>query len=223
MKIKQLNILTIVCPPLETNCYIVADTATGDAVIIDPGTPTAELDAALAAPDRRILAILNTHGHFDHIAGNTHVRRKTGAPILIHPDAAPALHDGAENLAAFAGVDFEPHQADRLVRDGERLEFGSLAFDVIECSGHARGHVAFRTGLHFFGGDFIFRGSIGRVDIPGSSPEVMARSLRRAFLPLPGDTIIYPGHGPTTTAAHEKRQNFLIQQLLAESDHTRPS
>lgn len=215
----QLDIITLVQPPLDTNCYIVADHATGDAVIIDPGTPTAEMDVALDVPGRRILAILNTHGHIDHIAGNTHVRRKTAAPILIHPDAAPALSDGTQNLASYAGVDFEPHQADRLVRDGERLEIGPLAFDVIECSGHARGHVAFRIGPHFFGGDFIFRGGIGRTDIPGSSSEVMARSLRRAFLPLPDDTIIYPGHGPTTTVRNEKRHNVLIQQYLEEYGH----
>jgi hydroxyacylglutathione hydrolase len=212
----QLDIITLVMPPLDTNCYIVADANTGDAVIIDPGLPTAELDAALAVPGRRFLAILNTHGHIDHIAGNTHVRQRTAAPIHIHPDAAAFLADESLNLAPYIGLDFTPHQPDVLVRDGEQLALGSLAFDIVECSGHAPGHVAYRAGQHFFGGDFVFRGGIGRTDIPGADPTVMARSLRRVFLPLPDDTIIYPGHGPATTVRDEKRHNILIQEYLRE-------
>ncbi|GAB4317401.1 MAG: MBL fold metallo-hydrolase [Candidatus Sumerlaeia bacterium] len=213
---EPIQILTFVLPPLETNCYIVAHPRTGDSVIIDPGTPTPELEAAAISTDRRVHAILVTHGHIDHIAGAARLKHLTGAPLFIHPDEAPMLEDPARNGALWLGLPFTPCRTDRLIEPAGRLEFGALSFQILACPGHSPGHVAFLTGKYLFAGDFVFRGSIGRTDLPGANPYKMAASLRRAFLPLPDDVVIYSGHGEPTTVGEEKHHNEIIQRMLEE-------
>jgi hydroxyacylglutathione hydrolase len=209
-----MNITTFVLPPLDTNCFGVTDDNSNDAIIIDPGVLTGELLEFAEAPGRTVLAILNTHGHIDHIAGNAQLRRITKAPIYIHADDAPLLENATMNGAHWVGMDYEPHRPDHALQHGETLTLGSFKIKVLHCPGHANGQVAFLIENHFFCGDFIFKGSIGRVDLPGGNPRVMADSVEKVFLPLDDDIIIHPGHGPDTTVGEEKQSNFFVQRLL---------
>lgn len=209
-----LEIQTIVSMPFEENTYIVWLPGHTDAVVIDPGL---EPDAILAFLDERdlnVAAILNTHGHGDHIGGNEAMKRRfPAAPLLIGVNEAPLLTDPHLNMSAPFGVPIVSPPADRLVAEGDIVEFAGLTLEVREIPGHSPGHVVFvRHGepTLVFGGDVLFRGSVGRCDFPGGNFLLLDRGIRKKLYTLPRDTIVYPGHGPVTTIGHEMKTNPFV-------------
>lgn len=191
---------------LEENCWLVADRAAGAAVLIDPGDEPERILGALAATGCTLEAIWLTHAHFDHVGGIAGVRRAIEVPIHLHP-ADATLYAVADKSAQRWGLEIEqPPPFDRTMGEGDQLTVGALEFSVIHVPGHAPGHVAFIGHGLCFGGDCLFAGSIGRTDIPLANASELQRSLER-FAALPPETIVHPGHGPSTTIARELATN----------------
>lgn len=203
-----LNIRSLVVSCCQTNCYVVSDPATSDALVIDPGD-NAEAICEIVESDRLIVrGIVNTHCHGDHIAANGPVKARYNCPIMIHELDAPGLVDRNINLAALMGYDGPVSPpADRLLKDGDTICMGNVTFRVLHTPGHTAGGICLYTDGILFAGDTLFSQSIGRTDFPGGSHSQIIESIRRQLLVLPNDTVVYPGHGPNTSIGQEQTIN----------------
>lgn len=202
---------------LYTNCYLTHCIETGEALIIDPGFETnLGAKAVFKEVDQqklRIKYIVNTHGHLDHTAGNGIAKRMTGAPILIHEYDTPMLTDPTRNLSmAFGLRSTSMPPADRTLHDGDIIQIGEVTLRILHTPGHSRGSICILRPDAVFTGDTLFAGSIGRTDLPGSSYEKIMLSIRK-LAQLPDHTVIYPGHGPSSTIGEEKRHNPFLERL----------
>jgi len=209
-----MRILSWQVGPLATNCYAVLCEESREALIIDPGFSAGEERHVIDHVIRRgfkVKFILNTHGHADHISGNGILKRLTDAWILIHEEDALMLTDPHENLSFMLGLTITSPRADRLLKDEDLISLGDLDFKVIHTPGHTRGSISLFSMEEkiVFTGDTLFAGSIGRTDLPGSSFRDMMDSLRR-LMELPDETIVYPGHGDSTSIRWERRCNPYI-------------
>jgi hydroxyacylglutathione hydrolase len=211
----RLQIQTIVSMPFAENTYVAWSDGRHDALVIDPGTEPEAILAFLAEAGLTPAAILNTHGHADHIAGNGALKATyTEAPLVIGAGDAPLLTDPDRNVSRSFGFDVISPPADRLVREGDTVSFAGFTLDIREVPGHSPGHVVYivRGEGVVFGGDVLFRGSIGRTDFPGGSFETLADGIRKKLYTMPDDTVVYPGHGPVTRIGHEKRTNPFVSE-----------
>ena len=187
---------------LETNCFLVGDRGSGEAVVIDPGfDQESEAKTIFSEIERngfRIKYIINTHGHPDHTGGNQIMKKRSGAPILIYEDDASFLSNPP---------------ADRKLRDGDSIEVGNIRLKVVHTPGHSPGSMALLGEDFVFSGDTLFAGSIGRYDLPGGSLDQLVNSLKRKLLTLPDHVRVYPGHGPVTTIGEERRNNPFLKSF----------
>lgn len=207
---EQPLVKTLVVGPLQVNCYLVACPLTLEALVIDPGDDGGRILAAASEAGWRVVRIVNTHGHFDHIGANRTVLAATGAELLIHALDLPLLQK-AQLHARVYGLQVEPSPvADRLLADGDTITFGEASCRVIHLPGHSPGGIALLCGQHLFVGDVLFAGSVGRTDLPGGDHRALVSGIRTRLWPLPGDTIVHPGHGPDTTIAREQRSNPFV-------------
>jgi glyoxylase-like metal-dependent hydrolase (beta-lactamase superfamily II) len=208
-----VQIQTIVSMPFAENSYVAWQDGQTECVVIDPATEPEAVVEFLRAQGLTPAAVLNTHGHVDHIAGNAGLKTAyPDAPLVIGAGDAPMLTDPGQNLSRSFGFDVVSPPADRLVREGDMLVFAGLTLDIHEIPGHSPGHIVYvvRDAGIVFGGDVLFRGSIGRTDFPGGSFETLAAGIRAKLYPMPDDTVVYPGHGPVTKIGHEKRTNPFV-------------
>lgn len=193
------------------NAYLVRCGASGAAVVIDPGGEAGMIADALEG--QALEAILLTHAHLDHLEGVAELKRRTGAPVYLHPADRPLYERAAAQAAAFGVEIEEPPPPDRELADDQRIRFGECSFEVRHVPGHSPGHVLFyaaQAGVAFVG-DIVFAGSIGRTDLPGGDYRQLLRGIRERVLSLPDDTRLYPGHGPDTSVGHERVGNpFLV-------------
>ena len=198
--------------PFEENCYLVVDEASGHGVLIDPGDEAERIVEMVHASGATLVAVWLTHAHIDHIGAVAEVKRRFDVPVHLHPLDLPYYTQLSARAAVMYGVDFEqPEGPDRELADGQVLECGALRFTVMHVPGHAPGLVAFTGQGVSFGGDLLFAGSIGRTDLPLASPADMMASLQRYTSELADETVVHPGHGPSTTVGREKRSNpFLL-------------
>jgi hydroxyacylglutathione hydrolase len=201
-----MSIRSLTVGAFDENTYLVADDATGEAALIDPGAEPDRIIDLVHDANVSLRAIWLTHAHLDHIGGVAGVKRRWDVPVFLHPADSP-VYMFAERAAAMYGVEFEvPPMPDRALAEGDVLRIGALEFSVWHVPGHAPGHVVFLGVGAMFGGDLLFAGSVGRVDLPLSDPRAMQRSLDR-LAALPGETVVHPGHGPVTTIDVERRTN----------------
>jgi len=211
---EQPLIKTLVVGPLQVNCYLVACPVSRAALVIDPGDEGERIVAAVHASGWRVVSIVNSHGHFDHIGANQALIAATGAELLIHAHDLPLLQK-AQSHAQVYGLRAEPSPApDRLLQDGDQVAFGALSCQVIHLPGHSPGGIALHCGNHLFCGDVLFAGSIGRTDLPGGDHRTLVEGIRARLWPLPGETIVHPGHGPDTTIARERLSNPFVAGLV---------
>jgi glyoxylase-like metal-dependent hydrolase (beta-lactamase superfamily II) len=207
-----------------TNCYVVAPGPGEQCVIIDPGIGVIDqLDAIIDEQRLHPAAVVLTHGHLDHTFSVTPVCGARGITAYIHPDDRYLLADPAKGLSAslsqlFGGRLPYTEPADvALLGDGELLRLAGLEFTVDHAPGHTAGSVMLRGAGHdaplCFTGDVLFAGSVGRTDLPGGSAAAMRDSLRDRVLPLADETIVLPGHGPTTTIGQERASNPYLRDL----------
>jgi glyoxylase-like metal-dependent hydrolase (beta-lactamase superfamily II) len=210
----SLRVHTIVSMPFAENTYVVWRDGREDAVVIDPGLEPDLILDFLRDQGLTVAAILNTHGHGDHIAGNEAMKEAfPQAPLIIGVNEAPLLTDPRINMSAAFGWNIISPPADQLVREADVVETAGLRLEVLDIPGHSPGHIAFvyrDQPLRVFSGDVLFQGSIGRHDFPGSDGRKLIDGIRRKLFTLPDDTIVYPGHGPTTTTGREKRSNPFV-------------
>ena len=198
--------------PFEQWAYVLRRPEGSEAIVVDPGFQTRPLLAFLRDEGLRPAAILNTHGHSDHIAGNAALKSAfPDAPILIGRRDAHLLLDPEANLSAPFGKPFTSPPADRLLDDGDRLELAGFCFDILEIPGHSPGSIALssidETPPFVLAGDILFAGSVGRCDFPGGDMAQLVLGIRSKLLPLPDATLVYPGHGPPTTIGDERVRN----------------
>jgi hydroxyacylglutathione hydrolase len=209
-----MQIRTLTSVPFEENCYVVWLPGRGDAVVIDPGLEPEIILDFLRDEGLTPSAILNTHGHADHIAGNEAMKQKfPDAPLIIGANDAPLLASAELNLSAAFGFGIISPRADRLVKEGDVVETAGMGFEVYDIPGHSPGHVVFvvrDTPVLVFGGDVLFCEGVGRTDFPGGSSRQLYDGIRGKLYTLPTDTVVYPGHGPVTTVGHEMKNNPFV-------------
>lgn len=198
------------------NCFVVWDEEL-NAVVVDPGFQAQDVLSYIREQGLQVRAILNTHGHVDHIAGNAVLSRETLAPVLIHAADAHMLTDSEANFSRILlGRDIVSPPASRYLENGEALQVGRFRLIPLHTPGHSPGGVSLLLEVDgalraVFTGDTLFAGSIGRTDFPGSSHSTLVNSIRKNLLSLPDDILVLPGHGEQTTIGRERTTNpFLM-------------
>jgi hydroxyacylglutathione hydrolase len=195
---------------LENNTYLIVCVATRETAVVDVGfEPEAVIDAVRAA-DLGVRYLLNTHAHYDHVAGMRAVQDSVGGEYWLHPADRPLLERLTEQGAAFGFPPAYPPAGVHDLADGQRLPLGEEALEVIHTPGHSPGGVCFRWQNWVWVGDTLFAGSVGRTDLPGGSFEDLDRAIRTRLYPL-GDALdVFPGHGAATTLGRERRDNPFV-------------
>lgn len=215
MKFDRLQIQVIVSDAFQQNTFVAWRPERNDCLLVDPGLDPEKIIRFLDREGLLPAAVLNTHGHSDHIGGNRAVKERwPQCPIVIGADEAVKLSDPAENLSLLFGVRLTSPPADKTVVDGERFSAAGFDLKVMAIPGHSAGHVVFlvegQTPAVVFVGDVIFAGSIGRTDFPDGDFEQLAAGIHRKLFTLPDDTILLSGHGPATTVGQERRTNPFV-------------
>lgn len=185
----------LVVGPYQTNCYILACKDTLEGIVIDPGDEVFHITREISRNGIRVVSILITHGHIDHIGGVGELKKITKAPVLIHPYDAPALRvppDGS-------------------LQEGQKIQVGTYTLSVLHTPGHSPGGVCFLTPGAVFTGDTLFAGSVGRTDFAGGSHETLVEGVREKIFPLGDGLRVYPGHGPASTISVERHTNPFFQ------------
>jgi len=194
--------------------YLLGDTATGEALVIDPADNISGIMAQAKKNNLEIKCIVNTHGHVDHISGNRDMKQQTGAEIIIHEGDAEMLTSTPEAVLRMFDAKRSP-AADRTVRDGDTITIGETSLKVLHTPGHSPGSMSLYINGYVFTGDTLFVGGVGRTDLPGGSWSVMARSIREKLCILADDTKVLPGHNyggtPTSTIGREKTSNPFLR------------
>lgn len=208
LKREQLTVHTVALGPLETNCYVLL--TDGPTWVIDPGVGASALldllEKLQTTPDRVVL----THGHGDHIGGIPELRQQCGEiPIACPAGDAGMLTDTEANMSLMFGVSIDVGAPDETFEPGQVLDQGRLQWHVLDTSGHTRGGVSLYSpqAAVAITGDALFCRSVGRTDIPEASGERLLGNIRKHLLSLPGDTVILPGHGPSSTIGQEQQYN----------------
>ncbi len=201
--------------PLQCNCTILGDPATGDAVVVDPGDDADVITERLKALGLKAVALVHTHAHFDHVGAARAVSEATGAGIRLHEDDR-WLYEHLDVQGRMFGMTFDAVlPVERWLVDGDVVGRGRAEVEVLHTPGHTPGSVCFRCDVGgrpvLFAGDTLFRGAIGRTDLWGGDYPAIERSIKSRLYTLPEDTVVVTGHGPETTIGRERRSNAFVR------------
>ena len=205
-----MQLYTLTLGQLGTNCYIAASSS-GNCLVIDAPDDADAILEFIREKNLTVSQIVLTHGHFDHILALTALHDATGAPIAIHENGAAFLKDGINNLCHYAGIPWRPVRPQRLLHDGDAVILDDLSFRVLYTPGHTADCICLYTDSILFSGDTLFCRSIGRTDHPTGDMQQEIASVLQKLMPLPDETKVYPGHGPSTTIGEERRENPYLQ------------
>jgi len=181
----------LIVGPYQANCYILAHKETKECLVIDPGGDVHRIVGEVNRNELKVVYILITHGHIDHIGGVEELRRITKAPVWIHPLDA-------------SGLNFKP---DGNLYDGQKIDLGTYRISVLHTPGHSPGGVCFHAPGAVFTGDTLFAGSVGRTDFPGGDHQRLIEGVVKKVFPLGDELRVYPGHGPASTIGRERSTN----------------
>lgn len=209
----MLKIEQITVGPLQSNCYIVMCPDTHQAVVVDPGGEADKILETIRELGAKPVMILNTHGHGDHIEANDTIKQTFDIPLAIHEGDAHMLTDPNSNFSAYLGAPITSPVADRILRDGDEVDFAGRKIKVLHTPGHSPGGISLLIENHLFSGDALFKMTVGRTDFPGASHEVLIKGIKEKILSLDDEILVYPGHGPITTVGEERRNNpYLVNE-----------
>jgi len=191
-------------------CYLIVDESTKEAVLIDPAGDFSSIFSKVEKHNAQIKYVINTHGHYDHTSGNSHVMAKTGAVLLFHPDDLRHMRDiKREDCGDFSDTKNNSGKKTLLLKDNDRIIIGNTQLWVIHTPGHSAGCICIYSDGNIFTGDTLFTEGVGRTDLPDSSNSSLVNSIKNKILTLPDDTIIWPGHHygrtPSSTVAEQKK------------------
>lgn len=196
---------------LGTNCYLVIDEETHQAVVIDPADCPSYLIGHMKSEGLKLTAILLTHGHFDHTMGIDGFLKEYAVPVYVHEDEEELMNQPQLNLSAEYSSEYTFGKAE-YIKEGQTLHLAGYDFEVIHTPGHTKGGCCYyvRSEGALFSGDTLFHSSVGRTDFPGGSSSELVRSIREKLMILPDDTHVYPGHMGETTIGYERTYNPFI-------------
>jgi hydroxyacylglutathione hydrolase len=194
-------------PAFETNSWLIWDDVSKQAVLIDPSAPSESLREFIKTNHLELKFIINTHGHADHIGGNAFFKSSFDAPVCIHTADAEMLVNSKLNLSAYVEIDLLLPAADKLLSDGDKIELGKFSIEVLHTPGHTPGCICLYAENLLFSGDTLFYHDIGRTDLPGGDDNQILESITTRLFTLPGNTLVMPGHGQSTTIQDEVLNN----------------
>lgn len=209
----SLDVRQLSLGPIGTNCYLVRLPGAAEAVVVDPGADASTIRLELAGMRAACVAILITHGHWDHLGAVADLAEATGAPVHMAEGERELLERINEHSPP--GSLFRPYVPDVLLSGDEALELAGISFETNAVPGHSPAHLAYAANASLFSGDVLFAGSVGRTDFPGSHSETLSASIGRLVERYPPETVVYPGHGPVTTLGRELAANPFLAELRA--------
>jgi glyoxylase-like metal-dependent hydrolase (beta-lactamase superfamily II) len=211
----EIDVRSFTVGPVAENCYIARPEGSDRGLIVDPGDEPERILEAVEALGIEVDAILLTHCHFDHIGAVAPVAKATGAPVHCPEIEVPVLADIMSYVPWPGFGPFESCEADHTIAGGERLSLAGLEIDVLFTPGHSPGHVTYAVPDRgaLFSGDVLFKGSVGRTDLPGGDWETLLESIRKLVEAYPEETVVYPGHMGVTTLGAERATNPFLAEL----------
>ena len=207
----MMTLYMIVLGQLSNNCYIWADEKTKDAMVVDAPDKADEIIAFAGDKGLKITDIVLTHGHFDHILALKELKEKTGATLSVFEKTTDFMRDPVRNLAQYMNIEIPPTKPDKLLKDGDEIDFRGNKIKVLHTPGHTEDSICLLSGKTLLSGDTLFRLSVGRWDHPTGNMIEEINSINDKLMPLPDDTEVYPGHGPSTTIGEERKGNPYIK------------
>lgn len=212
LKVKMLTLGLV-----STNCFIIGDDETKEAIVIDPADDAFGIMDVVEANDWSVQRILATHAHFDHVLAVPDLKVATGAPFMMHHDDLPLLQSVPQLVKAY-GLETGPiPPPDDFVKEGDKIEVGGIELRVLFTPGHSPGHVTFASNAEIlFSGDCLFQGSIGRTDLPGANFAQLMESIATKLLTFDDEVTVASGHGPLTTIGAEKQSNPFVLEWLRQ-------
>ena len=204
-----LKILQFPVGPLEMNATLVMDIESKETIFFDPGDEIEKILNVANIEGMKITRLIATHCHIDHIAGSNEAMERLQLKLEISPLGVSMLGNVGPIAASF-GYNISKIEHGSFLNENDNVTIGKTTFDILHCPGHSPDSLCFYTKGVLIGGDVIFKGSVGRTDLPGGNTNELMDSIKQKILPLPDSTIIYPGHGPETILGDEKKNNPFI-------------
>jgi len=214
----MINVHKFTFNGFQENTYLLVDTDTNEAVIIDPGcydvNEKHDLEDFIASNKLKLVRLLNTHCHLDHIFGNQFIQKNWELSLEAHEKELETLQLAKHSATIYGFPAYEESPLPtRFLEEKDQIKFGGAILEIVFVPGHAPGHIAFISHADRFviGGDVLFHGSIGRTDLPGGDFDTLVNSIKNKFYTLPDDYVVYSGHGPETTIGYEKATNPFVK------------
>lgn len=201
----------VLLPVYATNTWLLYDDSSHEALIIDPSAPSPDFRKRIESLGLKPKMVINTHGHGDHIGGNSYFADAYGIPVAIHAEDAPMLTDNRKNMSEYMGIALRLDSPEVILNDGDIIELGIYKVKVIHTPGHTPGGICLLAEKYLISGDTLFQQSIGRTDLPRGSHSQIISSIKDKLYRLDDDTLVFPGHGPTTAIGLEKANNPFVR------------